>query len=296
MKGWLNLKKITALLAFLVLAWTLLGTAMAQVEQDPVLDAAFSMLEADNIFLRRYNELTGAEIEAKFEMGMPYFFGGNDDKNLLLSKYPDYYKRECLETTKFYRAGQKYIFGLDCSGFTRWVYRQAGKPRHDTLSNMILLYQQYAKNYVFTHRDGAKVPFYSDLHKYLQTGDLFVAKHGARHIMMYIGTLSDYGFTAEEVPELADYLDYPLVIHCGPNPFYGQRFEEFIAANKQKYGDCATTDGGVCVSILGVPMEKAPYQVNVQKKDYSYFLIDDGNYMLMLWDVTECTSWCWFRM
>lgn len=290
------MKKIAALAALALLLCVQALSGQAQLEQAPVLDAAFSMLEEDNIFLRRYNALTGADIQARFAQGMPYFFGGNDDNGLLLSKYPDYYKKECLETTRYYRAGQKYIYGLDCSGFTRWVYSQAGKPRHDTLSNMILLYQQYAKNYVFTHRDGAKVPFYRDLHQYLQTGDLLVAKHGARHIMMYIGTLADYGFTAEEAPQLADYLDYPLVIHCGPNPFYGQRFEQFIAENKQKYGDCAVTDGGVCVSIIGVPPEKAPYQITVQKKDYSYFLIDDGRYMLTIWDLPGSTSWCWFRM
>lgn len=290
------MKKAAVFLALGLLLWGTVWGGQAQVERAPVLDAAFSLLEEDNIFLLRYNALTGAEIEARFPQGVPYFFGGNDDKHLLFSRYPDYCKKACLETTKYYREGQKYIYGLDCSGFTRWVYREAGKPRHDTLSNMILLYQQYAKNYVFTHRDEEKVPFFCDLHQYLQVGDLLVAKHGARHIMMYIGTLSDYGFTAEEAPQLADYLDYPLVIHCGPNPFYGERFAQFITKNKQKYGDCTPTDGGVCVSILGVPLEKAPEQVTVQKKDYSYFLIDEGRYMLTVWDLPGATSWCWFRM
>lgn len=183
------MKKAAVFLALGLLLWGTVWGGQAQVERAPVLDAAFSLLEEDNIFLLRYNALTGAEIEARFPQGVPYFFGGNDDKHLLFSRYPDYCKKACLETTKYYREGQKYIYGLDCSGFTRWVYREAGKPRHDTLSNMILLYQQYAKNYVFTHRDEEKVPFFCDLYQYLQVGDLLVAKHGARHIMMYIGTL-----------------------------------------------------------------------------------------------------------
>lgn len=286
------------LLFFLVVLTLLVGcvAAQAQVEQSPLLDAAFSLIEKDNIFLRRYNEITGANVEPLFELGMPYMFGGKDGDKLL-SKYPDYATRDCWETTKFYRKGNVYIYGFDCSGYTQWIYTQCGLPAHDNLSNMILLHEYERNgNHLYNHRKGHEMPPYNELKDHLQVGDLLVGKHSARHIMMYIGTLADYGFTAEEVPELAAYLDYPLVIHSGPSPFYGERFEKFIAENSDKYGQCSTTNGGVEVSIIGVPLEEAPYQEHVQVNDFSYFLIDDGNYELTIWDLPGCTSFCWFRM
>ena len=285
--------------AFLIAVLLVLGIcpgAMALVERSPLLDAAFSLIEKDNIFLRRYNEITGADVEVLFELGVPYMFGGKGD-DLFLSQYPKFAKRKCWETTKFYRKDQVYIYGLDCSGYTQWIYAQCGKPAHDSLSNMILKYE-YERNgsHLYNHRPGHEMPPFNELKDHLIVGDLLVAKNGARHIMMYIGTLADYGFTAEEVPDLAPYLDYPLVIHCGPSPFYGERYEKFIQENSADYGNCKTTNGGVEVSILGIPMNQAPYQEHVQITDYSYFLVDDGNYMLTIWDLLSATSFCWFRM
>ena len=50
------------------------------------------------------------------------------------------------------------------------------------------------------------------------------------------------------------------------------------------------------MSIVGVPPEKAPYHEHVQITDYDYFLIDEGRYMLTIWDLPSATSFCWFRM
>ena len=289
-------KRVVLLLCLLVLCVSFYSALPETVQSSPFLDAAFSLLERDNVFLRRYNELTGADVQALFELGVPYMFGGKGDK-LFLSEYPMYAKRKCLETTHFYRKGSVYIYGLDCSGFTQWVYAQCGMPKHDTLSNMILQYK-YEQNgtHLFNHCPGHEMPPYAQLKDTLRVGDLLVAKKGARHIMMYIGTLRDYGFTADEVPALADYLDYPLVIHCGPSPFYGARFEQLIADHPDEYGNCLTTNGGVEVSIVGVPPENAPYHEYVQITDYDYFLIDGGRYMLTIWDLPSATSFCWFRM
>lgn len=287
-------------LVCLLAVMTLLGAfsvpALAEVERSPLLDAAFSLIEADNIFLRRYNEITGANVEAMFEHGVPYMFGGKGDE-LFLSQYPNYAKRKCWETTKFYRKDSMYIYGLDCSGYTQWIYAQAGYPAHDSLSNMILKYEYERNgNHIYNHRAGHEMPPYNELKDHLIVGDLLVGKHGARHIMMYIGTLADYGFTAEEVPALQDYLDYPLVIHCGPSPVYGEIFEQVIAENPDLYGNCKTTNGGVQVSILGVPLESAPYQESVQIDDFSYFIIDENSHPLTIWDLPGCTSFCWFRI
>jgi len=289
-------KYLLMIFVLILLLSSIVIPASAQVERSPLLDAAFSLIEKDNIFLRRYNEITGANVEALFEHGVPYMFGGKGD-DLFLSQYPNFAKRKCWETTKFYRKDSVYIYGLDCSGYTQWIYAQVGKPAHDSLSNMILKWE-YERNgqHLYNHRKGNEMPPYNELKDHLIVGDLLVGKHGARHIMMYIGTLNDYGFTAEEVPELAAYLDYPLVIHCGPSPVYGEIYTQFIAENPELYGNCKTTNGGVEVSILGIPLEDAPYQEHVQIDDFSYFLIDDGKYPLTIWDLPNCTSFCWFRM
>lgn len=289
-------KFVVCLLLVATILSCLCTGAQALVERSPLLDAAFSLIEADNVFLRRYNEITGANVEAMFELGVPYMFGGKGNE-LFLSQYPMYAKRKCWETTKFYRKDQVYIYGLDCSGYTQWIYEQVGKPAHDSLSNMILKWE-YERNgqHLYNHRKGNEMPPYNELKDHLIVGDLLVAKNGARHIMMYIGTLADYGFTAEEVPELANYLDYPLVIHCGPSPVYGARFEKFIADHPDYYGNCKTTNGGVEVSILGIPLNEAPYQEHVQIDDFSYYLLEDGNYPLTIWDLPGSTSFCWFRM
>ena len=278
------IKKIVILLFALSLLLVALP-AGAEVERSPFLDAAFQCLEKDNIFQRRYNEITGAEVTSIFDLGIPYYFGGRYMERMT-ERAPEYSKYKCWETTKFYRKDSFYIDGFDCSGFTQWIYAQAGMPAHDSLSNMILKWEyQRNGNHLYNHRDGFEMPPYDQLKDTLQVGDLLVAKDGARHIMMYIGTLEDYGFTAEEVPELANYLDYPLVIHCGPSPVYGARFQEYLDNQQDPYyKNVKTTNGGVEVSILGIPMEDAPIQEHVQITDYSYFLIDDGQLQVTLGD------------
>ncbi len=276
------------LIAILLCLMTILPVASAELVQNKYLDAAFTLIEEGNFFLERYNEITGANIEAKYPDGVPYFFGGTDYDLL-------YTTRLCWETTKFFRANSRYIYGFDCSGYTRWINSVTGRERHPGLQDMILNYGQYGKYHVYSHREGQRMPAYDQLQYTLKVGDYLVAKHSARHIMMYMGTVRDFGFTAENAPELAPYLDYPLVIHCGANPFYGERFSKIIAEN-DKYKNCLTTNGGVCVSILGVPPEKMPNSITVNNVEYKYFLVGEDNYMLTLWDLEAATSYVWYRM
>ena len=273
------MKKCLLLVIALVMLLTALPAA-AQVERRAELDAAFSMLEEGNPILARYNEITGADVEARYKYGMPYMFGGKNENYLMKVK-------KCLETTKFFRKGKTYVYGFDCSGFTNWINKQVGKPEHDTLNNMILQKGKYGEK---NHLPVKELP-YDELPKHLQVGDFLVGKHSARHIMMFIGTLADYGYTAENAPGLADYLDYPIVVHSGKNPFYGERYEKYIQENGLR---CNTTNGGVCISIVGVPTDKAPHSVLSDKQTFYYFDLD--GYMLTIYDVFTCTSYVWFRM
>ena len=293
------MKRIAALLLLLVMMGT---AAAAEVEESPVLNAAFSMLEAGNPFLVRYNELTGSGVEAVFELGAPYFFGGKHDYESygephMYLRLPDYAKRKCWETTHFYRKNAEYLYGFDCSGFTQWVYAEQGWPEHPALDQMILNYGKYGKkNHIFTHRKGQEMPPWDELASHLVPGDLLVGKlHGARHVMMFCGTLRDFGYTAEEVPELAPYLDYALVIHCGPNFAYTTRIQAWLDAQTDPYYEgVLTTDGGVAVSILGVPMADAPHHAEVQGTEYAWFELP-GGYKITIWDLPDATSFVWYR-
>ncbi|MBQ7850946.1 MAG: C40 family peptidase [Clostridia bacterium] len=296
------LKRIIALIMTLLTILTTLP-AMAETAQSPVLDAAFSMLEEGNPFLTRYNELTGAAVEPRFVLGAPYFFGGKHDYNingepLIFSRAPEYAKRVIWEQTRFYDKGKEYLYGFDCSGFTQWVFSEVGWPEHPALDQMILNYGKYGKkNHVFSHRKGKEMPAYDELAASLEVGDLLVGKNRARHVMMYIGTLRDFGYTAEEVPELAAYLDHALVIHCGPSLMYGERMQGYLdeKAGDPYYEGVRVPDGGVAVSIIGVPFDDAPHHAFEGITDYAWFELPDG-YKLTIWDLPACTSFCWFRI
>ena len=127
-------------LIVLALTMCLLVCAMpdahAELQRSPVLDAALTMLEEDNLFLRRYNEITGASVEPYFKLGVPYFFGGVREQ-WLFAKYPDYMTRECWENTTYYVKGQVYIMGWDCAGFTQWVWDKSGRGKHASISKII---------------------------------------------------------------------------------------------------------------------------------------------------------------
>ncbi len=289
------MKKICVLALLLILANAC--PAGAELERSLFLDHALAALEKNNIFILRYNALTGADVEALFELGVPYLFGGAE-KYGVFGQWPKYSKRVAFQDSQFFKEGQLYVNGFDCVGFTRWVYRQCGLPEHDNLAGLALNWGDHPGEYLYSQRAGQEMPPYEALSAVLQAGDLFVMKHPEsmyRHVVMYIGTPRDFGFTAQDTPDLAPYLDYPLVIHCGTHPQYGERFQRFIEDNPEEYGRCLTTDGGVQVSIFGVPLDQAPCRAHVQNTDFSWFVLPDGSIMTAL-DVFGLSSYCWYRM
>ena len=288
------------LLALLALLSTLPGGSRAEREPSDLIEAAFALLEEGNPFTARYEQQTGREIETLFPEGVPYFFGGlsgSKGEGWFYLSYPDYHIHACKSNSGYFRAGKLYFYGLDCSGFTRHVYRACGKPAHPSLSDIMI--QWYLRpNLVYDYRKDAETPPWDRLKDTLQIGDLLVIKHETaryRHIMMYIGTLRDFGYTGEEEPALEQWLDYPLVIHCGLSPFYGERFQKLIDEYPEKYGKATTTDGGVAVSILGLKAEDAPEHGHVQNTDYAWFTMNDGGYQLTVVDMSDVKKYCWYR-
>jgi hypothetical protein len=269
--------------AALLLVFALLGVlfpASALVEKRLELNAAFSMLEEGNPFLLRYNEIAGAGIKARYPLGLPYMFGGKDAQNLMTVWYSK-------ETTKNFKKGEKYLYGFDCSGFTNWINFMSGKPQHDSLEQMIANRGLYRRNQL----DVKDIPF-DTLCQALEVGDYLVASaESGRHIMMYIGTLADFGYTAADAPELKDYLTYPLVVHCGLCPPYAQRYQVYIDENNL---NCNTTDGGVAVAVVGMPVSAAPHYLYAQNYDHYYF--DLNGYFLRVYDLEAATAYVWFRM
>ena len=289
-----------ALLAALVLLTAFPVRGRAEKEPSDLLEAAFELLEEGNPFVQRYEEQTGRKIEPLFAYGVPYFYGGlsgSKGNGWFYMAYPDYFVKQCEKGSGYFEPGKKYFYGLDCTGFTRHVYKACGREAHPSLSDIMTQWEQ-KQYHVYDSRKGYEAPPYDQLKDTLQIGDLLVIKHEknkSRHVMMYIGTLRDFGYTAEEEPTLAAWLDYPLVIHCGLSPFYGERFQKLIDEFPDKYGRCTTTDGGVAVSILGVRPEDAPEHGHVQKTDYDWFVMNDGGYVLSEINLSDVKYYAWWR-
>ena len=56
-----------------------------------------------------------------------------------------------------------------------------------------------------------------------------------------------------------------------------------------------TTDGGVNVSILYVPLEAAPHHEYVQVTMFDYFLLDEGRYQMTIRPTENLRAFTWYR-
>ena len=144
------------------------------------------------------------------------------------------------------------------------------------------------------NRQTGEGPLWEGCAEILIPGDILLIDHDGRHIAIYAGTLRMYGYTAEEVPELAEMLDMPLVIHCTTNAQVSDRFADLIAHGLPKYHCATVTDGGVCVSLLVNDPENAPGFVHQQNQDTRYYTLPDGTW-LTVEDCGELDGYCWYR-
>ena len=303
-------KCVALLMAVMCLAGALIACAHAEVERNVLLDNAFKMLDEGNIFIERYNRITGAEVKVILPSGVPYFFGGKDYSRIL-KNLPRFGKGVCLETTTYYRTGKTYPYGLDCQGYISAVRSESGmiglsplNPMYQPIYTDKTTGKQYKweQYYIWwKYAQGATRPNYllpddlSTIKDTAQVGDLMIIHARGNHVLMYIGTLRDYGFTEAEIPALKDYMDYPLMIHCGISPVYGERIRQIMDADPAYYKGMETTNGGVQVSIWGVPREAAEYHETVQKNDFAYFKLPNGQVMT-IYDLTNVSKWRWIRL
>ncbi|MBR6028087.1 MAG: C40 family peptidase [Clostridia bacterium] len=280
-------KRFTCLILCLA---ALAGSGAAEVKRTAELDVALSFLEPNNDFLKRYNALTGAGIEAVFEAGTPYLFGGKYSPRMF-ERAPAYSKRIAYTDTDFFRNGQVYLFGFDCSGFIQYIDMQTGKQKLPPLSTILYAASHHTSPKVVV--TSADAPRLKRLRRQLEPGDLFVIRTKYNHVMMYIGTLRDYGLGRDN-PRLKPYLDYPLCVHCGLSPMYGQRMTNWLRKHRddEYYNYVNIPDGGVCVSILGVPEQAAEHYRSVQGNWYAWFVI--GTTVVTVYGL-EGREWCVYR-
>ena len=223
------------------------------IARNPLLDQAFSMVEEGNPFQARYNLLTGAEVQSLLPLGVPYFWGGRS-YTVLLERQPLYAVREAWQSSRvYYQKGTAYLYGFDCIGFVKAVYSQAGTPIEGTVTEHGAVEFCRAGQHVFCSEAHPLPEDWREAARAMQVGDIMVIHHPGTHAMMYLGTLREFGYTEEQLPALAKYLDYPLMLQSGENPYSYVRFRNLIQTTDDVRTAGATpSDGGVGICILGV--------------------------------------------
>ena len=228
------------------------------VRRNELLDAAFTMVEEGNPFQIRYNLLTGADVRSLFPLGVPYFWGGRNYQ-AVCERLPLYTTREAWQSSRaFYLKGTTYIYGFDCVGFVKNVYALTGRKIAGTLAERGDQAYCAAGAHIFCDDAHPLPEDWTEAARQMRVGDIMLIHHPGLHVMIYMGTLREFGYTADQLPALAGYLDYPLMLHCGQNHYSYQRFQSLIeAAADPKLEEVSPTDGGVGVCILGVDKEDA---------------------------------------
>ena len=249
-----------------------------RIEDYDLLDRAFSALPEGHWALEQYRNITDAiVIPAWPETGVPYYFGGHSEEKVLHPYTPS-------QPSKYYRTGKFYLAGFDCSSFIRWIEENTGYAPLDQLDQIIL------------DRAGDFPVNIREVKNWMQAmlpGDLLVIDHGTYHVGMILGTPRIYGLTEQNAPELAGFLDSPMMIHCGEDPFCYDRFEQYIKGLSYRI-PITPPDGGVTVSLLVSSIGEAPHtRVAPWKKEYGYFEV--LGQQMTVYPVNSCRKLAWTR-
>ncbi|MBO4836917.1 MAG: C40 family peptidase [Clostridia bacterium] len=259
----------------------MMGKLQERLESQRILNIAFSMLEENNPILLAYNRDFGGSAVACFQYGCPYLWAGFNESSLLRARHPS-------SDSNYYFTDKLYLGGFDCIGFTRWVHAQAGMKRLPAISE--------SQSAPASRRvDAVKKLPYDQWQTVLKVGDALNMHYrsGGYHTGLYIGTLRDYGYDESVLGDLAPYTDYPLLIHCGMNNFHTAWYTQYLADNRLT--SVTPPDGGVTISILGIPYDKAPYTETMWKgtrnvKTFYWFDLDGYN-LTVITPTDESYSW-----
>ena len=255
-----------------------------------VLEAALTLLEEGNPFLERYNLLNGTALKPRLPFGVPYLYGGRAASHVF-AKAPGEYvvQKAWIDSPIWYRRDTFYLYGFDCVGLVQWAWETDRKTKFPPLDALLADVSRHVYD-----SQRFPLPDWEETARHLAPGDLFVRRGEGNHTGFYLGTLCDFGYTAQEIPELAPYLHYPLVLHTTNNASIAARFQWLIDHGIPKYRLAAVTDGGVMVSLLGPDPSEAPGHVVAQKQDTWYFTLPDGTWLtVMPWE--NVRQYCFFR-
>ena len=246
-----------------------------KVRYDTLYEASLCMLEDGNPFVEYYDETAGSLMTVTLPLGVPYYYAGGSEDKFLRRFFPD-------TTTAYYKDTHMYLCGLDCVGMTHLIYEKCGLERHPSISDLL-------------NRGVGAGALANDPMKWstmLQPGELIAVKHGTYHVLMYLGTMRQFGFTEREAGEAADMLDAPLVIHCGGNPFYYDRYGAYI--REQGYRNTMPPDGGVTVSVVRQTDKDTPHSRDVSwGKHFGWYELAGGE-PLLVFRLEDCTEIAWY--
>ena len=246
-----------------------------RIDETEMLDNAFSLLEEQNAFLNRYDVTADSLTTALYPLGVPYYFGGHNEDKILQIFYP-------LQESHYFKPYRKYLCGFDCAGYTNWCLREAGLVEHPDLDSILA---RGDDSFFLDPRHPETWAYY------LLPGEILTVCHGYDHVMIYVGTLRTLGFSPEEAGAAREYMDYPIVIHCGSNPFYYDRYARYI--REKGYDSVTPTDGGVTVSIIMQDISAAPMEKDsAWGTTYGYFEI--GGTPLLVFPLKDCTEFAWY--
>lgn len=261
-----------------------------KVQKSLLLEKAFETLESGNPFVVRYNLLTGSQVQPLLNYGIPYFFGGRKINNIL-SKSPEYRTWKEWQDSVYYRSGAYYFLGFDCKGFVDYVLKMAGVKEY-------AIYKSKGKDaYKRRVLESDKIGNvnWAEIHSSMEIGDVIAMWHPNVHLMIYIGTLADYGYTEEDFPNDPGILSYPLVIHCGTNAVYADWFYKLKKnTTNNKYKRASVPDGGVTVSVVGYPVTESVKTITQQKQDTLWILMPDNTWLTLI-SMDDVDLWRTYR-